>query len=184
MGAELLVVAPVAVATVWCFSSGAAAVRRRAAEIAELPVTWRRVHVAPDAEGCPGIELLVPGAGSSSSLGDLRARDIGGGTVTVEVLGLVGPGGPAGAADRAVPTGRYPLGEVSEQVDTAAGPAWRRTAWTESVVVTDLHLDHAGWAFVVRLRSGCQHDEVLASAERMLASWRWVEPAASQRAAG
>lgn len=182
MGAELLIAAPVAVATVWCFSSGAAAVRRRAARLAELPVSWRRVHVAPDPRGCPGLEVLVPGAGSSTALDDLRARDIGGGTVTVEVLGLVGPGGVPAAAQRAVPTGRYPLGEVAEQVDTAAGPAWRRTAWTAAAVVTDLHLDHGGWAFVVRLRSGPQHDEVLASAERMLASWRWLEAAPAHRA--
>ena len=62
-------------------------------------------------------------------------------------------------------------------VATAAGPAWRHTVrFSRSTAVTDWHIDHDGWAYVLGFVRGPEDEDLLPVAERIIASWRWLPP--------
>lgn len=63
------------------------------------------------------------------------------------------------------------------EVMTPIGPAWRRTAVLPTGSrLTDIHLDHDGWAYVI----GVRHAPLRLDAERfrdtVLSTWTWIEP--------
>lgn len=193
MGLDLLLVVPFAAFAVWCIAS-AIGPRARRAGGGDRPA--RRASLGAR-EGRPGLDVLVPDADTVVEGTRVLAADLGGGALTIEALGPVerpqDPEQPVGglpaAPERASSPARDPWGEsdetcpaVVEQVVTAAGPMWRRTVHTAlATTVTDLHVDHGGWAFVVRLVGGPDHEPLLAAAERVLASWRWHDPVPARR---
>ncbi len=195
MSLDLLLVVPAAVLAFWCIATAVAPRSRRTA-------TVRPVHRATLGAGDdrPGLGILVPDAEAVVEGPRMIAADLDGGALTIELLGPVErpcdatqpPGGLPAAEDRARSSARDPWGEPDdlapatvEQIVTAAGQMWRRTVETAlATTVTDLHVDHAGWAFVVRLVGGPDHAHLLAAAEGVLASWRWLDPVPARRPAG
>ena len=195
MGLDLLLAVPFAAFAVWCLAS-AIGPRGRRATTGGSPA--RRATLSAR-DGRPGLDLLVPDVDTVVEGSRILAADLGGGALTIEALGplqlsqdpLQAPGGLPVAEDRARSSARDPWGEpdgagpaVVEQVVTAAGPMWRRTVRTAlATTVTDLHVDHGGWAFVVRLVGGSDHEPLLAAAERVLTSWRWHDQVPARRPA-
>jgi len=162
------------------------------------------IRVAPLGDGRPGEAFLAPGPN------DPRAGRLGeGGNRTDVVVGLgagraliVACNGRVGAVTRgeamlAAPDrpvlARATGGEGTRHVDdvehaeTAAGPAWRTTFVIGSSRVTDTHVDHDGWAFVIGVmrRDGDTDLDAGGLVDAVLASWQWLpdDPAAAARPA-
>lgn len=192
MSLDLLLVVPAAAVAVWCIAS-AVAQRSRRTTTAQ-PVQRATLTAGEDR---PGLGVLVPHPDAVVEGPRMIAADLDGGALTIEALGPLehpsdptqAPGGLPAAEERARSSARDPWGEPAdvapaavEQVVTAAGAMWRRTITTAlATTVTDLHVDHCGWAFVVRLVGGADHAPLLAAAEGVLASWHWLEPARAHR---
>ncbi len=192
MSLDLLLVVPAAVFAFWCIASAVgprsqAVVGRRPGAVATLEPT----------DGRPGLHIQVPDADSVVAGARLLAADLDAGALTIELLGPVEraldpaqpPGSVPAAEDRARSSSRDPWdtcddGAGVEQVVTAAGATWRRTVGSSlATSVMDLHVDHDGWAFVVRLVGGADPAPLHAAAERVLASWRWLDPVPAERTA-
>ncbi|UZN02198.1 hypothetical protein [Cellulomonas sp. S1-8] len=155
------------------------------------------VRVAPLGDGRPGEAFLAPGPNDPRS--GVPGED-GGRTDVVVGLGsgralLVVCLGRVGAVHRGELVVAAPdrprlsralggdrslhVGDV-EHAETAAGPAWRSTFVVGSRRVTDTHVDHDGWAFVVGVMRGDGDDDVDGLADAVLTTWQWLpdDPAA------
>lgn len=64
-----------------------------------------------------------------------------------------------------------------DRVPTPAGEAWRVTlAYPGGRMLTDTHVDHAGWGFVVGVLSSSNHPRAVEILDHVLQTWRWLEP--------
>lgn len=64
-----------------------------------------------------------------------------------------------------------------ERVDSAGGVGWRWTSRPRQgdKLLTDTHIDHDGWAFIVGVVSlGRTHDRAVEAVDAVLASWEWI----------
>ncbi|MGN8246932.1 hypothetical protein ACTHAM_000600 [Cellulomonas soli] len=68
---------------------------------------------------------------------------------------------------------RLRVGPVERGV-TAAGEAWRHTFQVGSQLVTDTHLDHDGWAFVVGVLRPAGFQGAERIVDGVLSTWRWI----------
>lgn len=160
----------------------------RSPRTAAAPV---RIRVLAAPCGRPGFEALAPaGAQLTAHAADrggarLGTLEVDGASIVVRGLSRVGAehdGLPLPAASLRPVLGRGTdagpcLQEDVEQVDLATGPAWCRTLVLPHVMRTEVHLDHAGWGFVIVVESTRDHDAALGVAERVLTSWRWLDAA-------
>jgi len=155
-----------------------------------------RIVVAPLGDGRPGEAFWAPGPaegqgdlGPDGSRTDVRVRLAEGVQMLVVCLGRVGtpsdgPGDPIEpAAERAriVHAAYRPpqqaLGPV-DPVPTAAGPGWRTTStFGGTRFLTDTHIDHDGWAFVVGVLSTARHARSVEALDGILSTWRWIPDA-------
>jgi hypothetical protein len=70
---------------------------------------------------------------------------------------------------------RRVLGPV-DLVPTALGDGWRTTSVFEHTGkgLTDTHVDHDGWAYIVGVLSSSHHARAVDVLDRVLATWRWL----------
>lgn len=160
----------------------------RGADPAELRY---RLTIPPAPDGCPGVALTLPWL-STGVLPDEGAATRQVATVTLGrgravllvVLGRVGQvaddvvvaaARDRPAATRAVGSTGRPVGDVLA-AGTAAGPAWRHTIEMGASVLTDTHVDHDGWAFVLGLLRRDGDASVDGLDDAVLATWEWIAP--------
>ena len=68
-----------------------------------------------------------------------------------------------------------PIGPV-DRVDSALGVGWRTTCtFGGASTLTDTHVDHDGWAFVVGVLSYSLHATAVEAHDAILATWQWIE---------
>lgn len=157
-----------------------------------------RVVVAPLGDGRPGESFWAPGPSKTSgSLGPDGSRTDA--TVTlsegthmlVVCLGRVGSRWrdhevePAAqrveVARAAYVEPRSALGPV-DRVPTAAGTGWRTTCiYRNGRALTDTHIDHDGWAFIVGVLSVSWHARAVEALDGILATWRWIPDDVDER---
>ncbi|GIG21671.1 hypothetical protein Cch01nite_23950 [Cellulomonas chitinilytica] len=147
------------------------------------------VVVAPLGDGRPGESFRAPGPnvttgdlGPDGSRQDVRVVMAPRTHLLVVCLGRVSlrdGDDPLPAEQRAhrqhasYQAPRMALGPV-DRVDTAAGAGWRTTSTFHDAAVTDTHVDHAGWAFVIGVLSSSWHARAVEAADGVLATWRWI----------
>ena len=63
-----------------------------------------------------------------------------------------------------------------EAAPTGLGAGWRVTLAFAGGrhMLTDTHVDHDGWAFVVGVLSRSHHAQAVVALDRLLATWRWL----------
>jgi hypothetical protein len=62
-----------------------------------------------------------------------------------------------------------------DRVDSAAGVGWRTTCtFGGASTLTDTHVDHDGWAFVVGVLSYSWHARAVEAADGVLGTWQWI----------
>lgn len=70
--------------------------------------------------------------------------------------------------------GATPVPGPIDRVPTAAGEAWRVTlAYPGGRMLTDTHVDHAGWGFIVGVLSTSNHPRAVELVDHVLDTWRW-----------
>ncbi len=79
-----------------------------------------------------------------------------------------------GQPRRALQPGSWAVGAAA-RVDSPAGPGWRHAIGFQHRVVTDTHLDRAGFAFVVGVSSPHERAELAGVVDAVLATWRWLD---------
>ncbi|MEZ0446909.1 hypothetical protein [Cellulomonas sp. ICMP 17802] len=150
-----------------------------------------RIVVAPLGDGRPGESFRAPGPdvgfsdlGVDGSRQDARVLIAERTHLLVVCLGRVGrlSGGeeirPAAERVHRVREGyvapQAAIGPV-DRVDCALGVAWRTTCtYGGAAVLTDTHVDHDGWAFVVGVLSYAWHARAVEALDRVLATWQWI----------
>ncbi len=158
------------------------------------------VVVPPLGDGRPGERFLapVPADARSGVLGADGSRQdavvpLGHGRALLVVcLGRVGRvlgGAPLEAAANRPSASRatrmddvLPVGEVVRVAGPDGADAWRHTYAVGDAVVTDTHVDHDGWAFVVGVLRRAGEDDLDGLADAVLRTWRWLPAAAPQPA--
>ncbi|MBO9556302.1 hypothetical protein [Cellulomonas sp.] len=150
-----------------------------------------RVVVWPLGDGRPGESFRAPGPnvaagplGTDGQRQDVRVVLAPRTHLLVVCLGRVGPrdGGDAvePAAERVhAARAHYTAPQAAigpvDRVDTPAGVGWRTTCtFGGASTLTDTHVDHDGWAFVVGVLSYSWHARAVDVADRILASWQWI----------
>lgn len=149
------------------------------------------VVVQPFGDGRPGEAFLAPGpaAGPPAPFDELRGRQDARVALRQGTHLLVVCCGPVGArsgdvvvlparervlASRENPRpGKTFVGPVDE-VPMAFGTGWRSTISYGRSMLTDTHVDHDGWAFIVGVISTSWHTGAVELADRVLATWRWL----------
>ena len=153
--------------------------------------------VAPLGDGRPGERFDTPGpalvdivAGPDGSRTDAQVVLGPGARFSAVFLGRVGAvrrgQGLRPAAERAARARTHPPAGWASQgppqpVATAAGPGWRHTIATASAYVTDTHLDHDGWAFVVGVIARRSSPELADVVDLVLSTWQWIDDAGLPR---
>lgn len=150
------------------------------------------VVVPPLGDGRAGESFMAPGPATlSATLTENRSRQdavlsLGAGMHMIVVClgplgGVLGEGEPVEpAADRARAchargmAGATTLGPV-DRLTGPIGEGWRVTyAWPTGRVLTDTHVDHDGWAFVVGVLSTSWHARAVEALDAVLATWVWL----------
>ncbi len=157
------------------------------------------VVVPPFGDGRPGEAFLAPGppAGAPGALDELRGRQDVRVALRQGTWLLVVCCGPVGARsgdhvvlpahERVLASredlrpGKTFVGPVDE-VPMALGTGWRSTISYGRSMLTDTHVDHEGWGFIVGVLSRSWHAGAVELADRVLATWRWL-PAQPERPA-
>lgn len=68
-----------------------------------------------------------------------------------------------------------------DRVPTPAGDGWRVTlAYPGGRMLTDTHIDHAGWGFIVGVLSTANHPRAVEILDHVLATWRWLPAQAGE----
>lgn len=151
-----------------------------------------RVVVAPLGDGRPGEAFWGPGPaegeamiGRDGSRTDALVRLTDGVNLLVVCLGRVGSTFEGHtvlpAAQRVVkarshytPPHQQALGPV-DTLETAAGTGWRTTCtWSTGRALTDTHVDHDGWAFIIGVLSTSWHARAVDVYDSILSTWRWL----------
>ena len=151
-----------------------------------------RVVVAPLGDGRPGESFWGPGLnvatgdlGPDGSRQDVRVVLAERTNMLVVCLGRVGqrtgdfelrPAAerPQVAQDLYVAP-QAAIGPV-DRVDSALGVGWRTTCtFGGASTLTDTHVDHGGWAFVVGVLSYSWHARAVEAHDAILSTWTWIE---------
>ena len=150
-----------------------------------------RVVVPPWGDGRPGEAFWAPGPGiPQNALGPDGSRQdalvtLGPGVHMIVVcFGRIGAlqgadaiGTAAERVERArtlYDEGRTALGPV-DRMDLAMGTGWRTTCvFASGTALTDMHVDHDGWAFVVGVLSRSMHARAVEALDGILATWTWL----------
>ena len=138
----------------------------------------------PPSGGAPGEEFWAPARSSwpvrtepGGSRADATIRlTANGAAILVVCLGSVAEQGSAPTrpdAAGSLQNGMRRLGPVAH-VQTGAGHAYRHTIDFGRSRVTDWHLDHDGWAFVVGFLREPAEEHLGVVMEHVFASWRWL----------
>ena len=156
------------------------------------------VVVLPLGDGRPGESFWAPGPskatgplGPDGSRSDARVTLAEGTHMLVVCLGRVGSRWrdhevePAAqrveAARAAYVEPMSALGPV-DQVPTAAGPGWRTTClYGNGRALTDTHIDHDGWAFIIGVLSTSWHARAVEALDGILATWQWIPADVDER---
>lgn len=165
--------------------------RRRPSAPADPYALTVPVMVAPE-DGRPGWTVMSPGPAVSPgpesenhARQDARILLERGTYVLVQRLGRVGDVvegmSVAPAAERVerarghVLPHRQVLGPV-DRVEMPFGEGWRTTWVWEGTGrgLTDTHVDHDGWAYIVGVLSSRHHARAVDVLDRVLATWRWL----------
>jgi len=80
----------------------------------------------------------------------------------------------------ALPAGLWAL-DAATRRDTPAGPAWRQSLGSVRSVLTDTHLDRAGFAFVVGVFAPHEQRALAGVVDRVLETWQWLDDPAGAR---
>ncbi len=149
------------------------------------------VVIQPLGDGRPGEGFLAPGpAKPPGELGDLDGRMDARVALAEGMWMLVYCSGRVGArlddvvvlpADQRVHAAREArqegislLGPV-DPVHSRAGEGWRTTmTFASGKALTDTHLDHDGWAFIIGVLSSSHHARAVEVLDAVLATWRWL----------
>ena len=157
------------------------------------------VVVPPRGDGRPGESFWGPGPamladpdvfGSDGSKQDLSLQLGPGLYLLVVCMGKVGVDSGGGAilpAEERVelvrrsPNGLTPSGPV-DRVETPAGTGWRSTFSAGGKMVTDTHIDHDGWGFIIGVLSSKELARAVELCDHVLETWRWLpaEPHAEE----
>jgi len=153
--------------------------------------------VAPLGDGRPGERFDTPGpalvdigAGPDGSRTDAQVVLGSGARLNVVFLGRVGavhrgqglrPAAERGARAQTHPPAGWASQGPTRPVATAAGPGWRHTMATANTYVTDTHLDHDGWAFVVGVVARRSSPELADVVDLVLSTWQWIDDAGLPR---
>lgn len=151
-----------------------------------------RVVVAPLGDGRPGVSFWGPGQnlsdgelGPDGSRTDARVVLAERTNLLVVCLGRLGQ--RTGefevrpAAERAqLARDHYVAPQAAigpvDRVDSALGVGWRTTCtFGGASTLTDTHVDHDGWAFVVGVLSYSWHARAVEAHDAILATWQWIE---------
>lgn len=159
------------------------------------------VRVEPWGDGRPGERFLAPGPawptppfGPDGSRTDATVTLARGVHLLVVCLGRVGRldgGHVLQPAEQRVHDNRaayeppqHAIGPV-DRVETALGTGWRTTcAFAGGRVLTDTHVDHDGWAYVIGVLSADQHARSVEVLDRVLATWHWIDDGGARVRAG
>ncbi|WP_456826343.1 hypothetical protein [Cellulomonas sp. P5_E12] len=163
-------------------------------------VRTHRVVVAPLGDGRPGESFQGPGPnvayselGPDGSRQDVRVVLAERTHLLVVCLGRVGQRTGEHelrpAAERVHLVREHyvapqaPIGPV-DRVDSALGVGWRTTCtFGGAATLTDTHVDHGGWAFVVGVLSYSWHARAVEAADGILATWQWLDDDAADQPA-
>lgn len=83
------------------------------------------------------------------------------------------------AAREKTPDGASLLGPV-DRVPSRAGEGWRTTmVFASGKALTDTHVDHDGWAYIIGVLSSSHHARAVDVLDTILSTWKWLaaEPA-------
>lgn len=160
------------------------------------------VVVPPRGDGRPGESFWAPGPAQLSGIGpnpdgsrqDLFLTLAPGVDMIVRCMGRLGAQWddavvlPArervGASiDGLAPSGVVAAPGPADRVVTPAGEWWRVTlSYRTGHMVTDSHVDHDGWGFVVGVvsRRGGNHPRAVEILDHVLATWRWLPAQAGE----
>lgn len=139
----------------------------------------------PPSGGAPGEQFWAPGPAwwpsrgdpATTSRSDATIRLTATAAILVVCVGRVADRGAAHErphrAAAEMPDAVRQIGPVV-RVETGAGTAYRLTMDFGASRVTDWHLDHEGWGFVVGFLRKPQDEQLGAVMEHVFASWRWL----------
>jgi hypothetical protein len=165
--------------------------RNRAVIPSDAYARTHRVVVAPLGDGRPGESFWAPGAnvatgdvGPDGSRQDVRVVLAQRTNLLVVCLGRVGARVDdielRPAAERAwIARDHYVAPQAAigpvDRVDSAMGVGWRTTCtFGGASTLTDTHVDHDGWAFVVGVLSYSWHTRAVEALDSILATWQWI----------